>query len=221
MGDRRTIVCEGRDDLAALRAMLRKRAAEPVKGESTAERLRVKFTLRELMIEVVIAQGKAEIPTRVRDALEGTVGERPTRIGICFDPDLDPPDGEHRFLGSIPPPGGADVPILPAGWRPADPVVFSSADPAEHCLERVLIGGILGSPAASRFADWVGASLSSLLELVPGHGWKRAFRIWGAALAPNVESLVDRLMQDSGTKEACLAALERTPVARMLDEILA
>lgn len=122
------------------------------------------------------------------------------------------------FLKPIP--HDPSVPILPAGWWAPD-IGFSTVCEAENCLERVLLGGILACDAGTRFADWVGAAVASLLQRVGDHGWKRSFRIWGAALAPTVESFVDRLLQDQATKEACLAALERTPVARMLDELLA
>ncbi|HVE82483.1 MAG TPA: hypothetical protein VND93_06535, partial [Myxococcales bacterium] len=55
---------------------------------------------------------------------------------------------------------------------------------------------------------------------VQRHGWKRAFRIWCAALFPDSEAFVDRLLQDELTREPCLSALKTTAAWKSLQSAL-
>jgi len=49
---------------------------------------------------------------------------------------------------------------------------------------------------------------------------KRAFRLWNAALDPDSDAFVARLLQMHDTKGACFDALRATPVDRALRELL-
>jgi len=112
---------------------------------------------------------------------------------------------------------------MPAPWRAAHPVAFDGAATSDNDLERVLIGGILDHKGDENVLTWAQDSTQSLLQMLPDHGWKRAFRIWNAALEPKTESssFVDKLLQSERTRDACLRALMTTPVAAALEWALA
>lgn len=235
----RTVLCEGRDDIAALRAMLRHlnddRAVEP-----TEQGFRV---CREpVVVEVIDAQSKTKLAERA--ILIGTASQRPDRLVVCFDPD-DTPDsrdfvffldgwrdlvgkrgsvlssaGEGRWSCRL---GNRDVLVMPAPWRAGVPAAFDGASTTDNDLERVLIGGILDHNGDENVLKWAQDSTDSLLRMLPDHGWKRSFRLWNAALEPKTESssFVDKLLQSERTKDACLRALMTTPVAAALQWALA
>ncbi len=58
---------------------------------------------------------------------------------------------------------------------------------------------------------------TELKKLAPSHGWKRAFRIWNAALAPKSEGFVDALLQQPETKDHCLKALRGSAAWQCFD----
>ncbi len=150
-------------------------------------------------------------------------------IVVCFDPDADPPAAEIDFfdetfasarkdaVGELAREEGGrsflvgdrTVSLLFAPWRHDGPVSFASL-PDEQNLERLLITGILRAQAAIPLGPWAETATSSLPTLVDKHGWKRAFRIWNAALEPKSEAFVDALLQHAPTKTACLDALRES-----------
>jgi predicted kinase len=84
-----------------------------------------------------------------------------------------------------------------------------------------LIAGILQSSARADLRDWALAATTSLNKVVPTHGYKRALRLWNAALKPGAESFVEALLQEPDTRDAVLDALKKTDVARALERLLA
>jgi hypothetical protein len=62
--------------------------------------------------------------------------------------------------------------------------------------------------------------MTELRKHAEDHGWKRAFRIWNAVLAPRSESFVEKLLQNKTTKDACLDALDATPAGVLVRELL-
>ena len=91
--------------------------------------------------------------------------------------------------------------------------------PDEQNLERLLITGILRAEASGALAMWAESSTTALLALVRKHGWKRAFRIWNAALAPKSEAFVDALLQQTTAKGDCLAALRESKAWKSISTI--
>jgi hypothetical protein len=103
-----------------------------------------------------------------------------------------------------------DVLLTPAPWRSSGDASFDHL-PDHHCLERVLISALAQSGISDELKRWTESVTTELTRLVDTHGWKRAFRIWSAAVDP-AESFVDRLLQREDTKLDCLSGLRTTPV---------
>jgi hypothetical protein len=240
----RALIVEGVDDVAAVRGLLRKRGHElPLAG---IQRNRYASTIDLIDFEVW-TPGDAKKPPEertppgkgglARRALDFAVDRRSKAdlIGVCFDPDDVPEADEFAFFktafGELKEPNlgplaedltfdlkGTALRILPAPWRTGAAPFYGLPD--HHNLERVLLGGVLsvhGADALGMFGD---ETTRRLMTLVAGHGYKRAFRMWNAAAAPDAEGFVDRLLQLAKYKDACLAAIEATRVARVLDELL-
>lgn len=235
----RAIVCEGKDDLAALRAMLavegatQKRMGLPP-GQVRFESDRVTLTLESV-------DGKSDLAERTLLAAEGGAIGRPDMVLVSFDPDLDPQKREFEFFEKAFETGrkrraGAitrisagrlqfriqnrDVTVLPAPWRCPEGATFAGL-PADHCIERVLIEGILKCrPHQDPLTSWAEDATTRLHTIVATHGHKRAFRIWSAALFPDSESFVARLLEAHETKNACLQALRSTPTGAALRTLL-
>jgi 5S rRNA maturation endonuclease (ribonuclease M5) len=92
----RVIVCEGPDDLSALRDMVRRKGASAEGPGSKHER---RLVFRKGKIRLVIAMsrgGKSGLAQRTIDLTERTAEDRPDIVGVCFDPD---DDGEASELG--------------------------------------------------------------------------------------------------------------------------
>ncbi len=233
MADVRVLVCEGPDDLRALRFLFK--AAGAAQTPTVPPRKDCRFERAGVAIEVHSAVGKANIAQRLLDLAAGSAATRPTRVAACFDADLDPEATERNFLKRTPAFATAvapdwtrltvathDVPLLLAAWRAPADSTFDSATAAEHDLERVLIAGIAAAcPADPRFL-WATQATTDLLALHRSHDWKRAFRILNAAYSPRVadDSFVDQLLQRKDTKAACLAALQATAVGALVMELL-
>lgn len=243
----RAIVCEGPDDLGVLREMVNKAAStqgltERVKGQKWERRKGLRLETPNLLLSLVAAGGaKSDLARQTLDTAEGKAITRPDMIGVVFDPDKDSSNKEFEFFikdynklsrgerrGSTLQSKGNDhivninrreVTILHAAWRADSPVTFDKI-PDEHDLERVLIGGILDAYRGKDIAGWAEESTTKLIDLVKDHGWKRAFRIWNAALEPKAESFADKLLQSKDTKSACMKALQSTPVANMIHRML-
>lgn len=237
----RYVVCEGPDDLGVLRALLNE--TNPPTKCSSPKHLGIDYTTAEVELHLVTAPGaKSGLARRVLDFVaEPSASKRPDIIGVVFDPDRDPPDRELGFftreydrLADVEGKGGPlqrdgrafgvrsrsrDVSIRFEAWRSNPPTRFAGL-PDDHCLERVLIGGILAATHETGIEPWARDSTAALVKLVSDHGWKRAFRIWNAALEPKAESFADRLLEAPGTRSACLDALRATPVAKLLEELL-
>lgn len=110
--------------------------------------------------------------------------------------------------------------LLAAPWRSSAPARFAAL-PDEHCIERLLIEGIVASrPSPDPLTSWATDATVKLHALVADKGHKRAFRIWTAGFDPDTESFVARLFQMHDTKGACLAAIRSTPAARALRTLL-
>ncbi len=237
----RFVVCEGPDDLGALRALLRSLSPDStIGGSKHGKRLVCENQDVRVVLEAA-PDGKSGLARHALDLAEGTASQRPDAIGIVFDPDGDQPDKERTFftreynkLSKMERRGTAlqptndeyrvaisrrDVRILLGAWRSKRPIQYARI-PDEQNLERVLIGGILESRQNKAIGDWAEKSTKELIELVSDHGWKRAFRIWNAALEPKSESFVDKLLESNLTKSACLNALATTPAAKILESLL-
>jgi hypothetical protein len=237
----RYVVCEGPDDLGVLRSMLNERDGQ--NRCSGRKQSSIVYETEHVALRLEAApNAKSGLASHVVDLAEGAAGERPDAIGVVFDPDADPIPREFFFFErdynlistgarrgttlQATPEGyqvninRRDVRILYGAWRANQPASFAGL-PNDHCLERVLIGGILDSRPDALLATWALDSTTALAELVQDHGWKRAFRIWNAALEPKTESFADKLLEAPGTKAACLAAIRATPVAQLIQELLA
>lgn len=226
---RDVVICaEGRDDFQAIRALLKAMglqrdpsvplsAAPRSSGASRVEHYR----RAQVRLQLQAVEGKDRLASVALDLATGSASFRPKQVIVSFDPDEDPPQREFDFFQRVvraaaPAP---EVSIRPAPWRSSAPVFDGLPD--HQCLERVLIGGILRSQGADRFKTWAESATSGLLLIDGAHAWKRAFRIWAAALTPRTESFVDGLLSaHSGTKDFCLAALQDTPVQQVLTELL-
>jgi hypothetical protein len=237
----RAIVCEGKDDVAVFRALLyaeggkRKHSAGPrVERVERFETDRYEITIEE-------RSGKSRLAELVLDVAEGSAGTRPDMVLVSFDPDLDPAHRELAFFerdfdehgkrraGPLTPAGAGrfsfrigrrDVTLLPAPWRSSAMAGFAGL-PEEHCIERILIEGIVASrPQGDAIADWVVEATAKLHALVQDKGYKRAFRLWTAAIEPGSESFAVRLFQMDETRGACLAAVQRTRAGEALAVLL-
>lgn len=240
----RAIVCEGPDDLAAIRALLLEdgcRKKPQLTAPASASRAQ-QFEIGDLEIHLEARNGKSGLAELAIDLAEGGAIGRPDMILVSFDPDSDPPAREFNFFekafvdhggarGRVGPiernSAGArvfkmnrrEVILLPAPWRSMELERFAGL-PDEHCLERVLIDGILQADVQESVARWAKDATTSLCALVPKHGYKRAFRLWSAALHPDAESFVPKLLQADDHKHACLKALRSTPAALALLTLL-
>lgn len=207
MGDLpvRYVVCEGPDDLGALRALVRDLLPD-CRLEGSKYKRKIVISTGPVQLEFVAADGaKSDLAARTLELAEGGSGNRPDAIGVIFDPDADRPERELAFFtkdynrlsqteqrgsklketkgGFLVTINGRDVRILAAPWRSLQPTRFDDL-PNEHDLERVLISGILDAYGDDELVDWALESTTKLRELVEGHGWKRAFRIWGRPSNP-------------------------------------
>ncbi len=240
----RAIVCEGPDDLAAIRALLledgcrKKPQLTAQAGASRAQR----FEIGDLEIQLESRNGKSGLAQHAIDLAQAGAGGRPDMILVSFDPDRDAPAREFAFFekafgehtgakGKVGPldrnPAGArafkmdrrEVVLLPAPWRSSSIERFAGL-PDEHCLERVLIDGILQAGVSEPVTRWARDATTLLCALVPTHGYKRAFRLWNAALHPDAGSFAARLLQADEHNHACLRALRSTPAATALSVLL-
>jgi hypothetical protein len=236
----RCIVCEGKDDLAAFRAVLKvegavrsKRPGAPVGGGNVQ-----RFETDRVEITVEARDGKTDLVQVAMDAATGTAGRRPDMILVSFDPDLDPPPREFAFFekafeahkqGRLAKDEAGrrtlrikdrDIVLLPGPWRTSSVARFAGL-PEEQCIERVLVDGILGSRRdGDPVAGWAHETMRKLHVLARDKGFKRAFRLWSAALAPDSESFVARLFEMHETSGACLDAVKATPAYNALRTLL-
>ena len=223
------IVAEGPEDTAALRGLFRD-AGGQVEGGGIHDSHRSPLAIRldGELVQIWSAQGKARLTERTIFAAQGTASYRPEIVVVCFDPDADDEPGEFAFFasafeavrgdraGPISFEGGVAtfrigdraVRLLPAPWRHDAPASHASL-PDEQNLERLLITGVLRADSSRTLIPWATKATADLLPLVEGHGWKRAFRIWNAALEPKSEAFVDALLQHDA-KDHCLAALRES-----------
>jgi hypothetical protein len=225
-----TIVAEGPDDLAALRALLKQEPGGSVEGSLRAASSPMKARGPGWEAELYIAQGKSTLAERTFYAAQGTAASRPEIIVVCFDPDRDPPPSEFDFFatqyrgcpGATVAPltwdgssagwieiGGRRVRIVAGPWRLDAAARFDDL-PDEQNLERVLVTGLLGRLGACALTRWAEGATSDLVRERGTHGWKRAFRILNAAICPKSEACVDGLLQDPDVGPGCLAALRTT-----------
>jgi hypothetical protein len=168
---------------------------------------------------------KKELAQRTLDAAEGTAGLRPEVILVCFDPDSDTRDTEFAFFkrdfdevrgtraGPLKEDGSFEmadrvVRVEAAPWRLDGAAAFGGL-PDHHNLERVLLTGVLRAMAGDPLVAWADQATGALVRLVTDHGWKRAARLWSAALRPH-EAFVDALLQENRVKDHCLQALRET-----------
>lgn len=95
----RAIVCEGKDDLAVFRALLKveeaqKKASRGMPpGLSKVER----FETERVEITLEARDGKTDLVQLGLDAASGTAGVRPDVVLVSFDPDDDSPARAHGY----------------------------------------------------------------------------------------------------------------------------
>lgn len=243
----RIMVVEGKDDAAALFAWAKVLApGKSTRADTVQSYAKGEFSheTEDVTLRVLVAErGKSTLAQRVLDGVDRSATERPALFGVCFDPDNDDEDRERKFferefksigekaqgagpLETIAPgeysfkKAGREGRVLLAPWRVAGGGYTNLPD--EHNLERVLIQGILaGSPPAS-LESWATDATRTLYELTRDHGWKRAFRLWNAALHPDTSesSFVDAVLQRGGLQHACFAAMANTPVHDVMRRLL-
>jgi hypothetical protein len=235
----RAIVCEGKDDLAVFRALLIAGEArkKPPSGMPTAPRME-RYETDRIEITLEHRDGKSMLVDLAYAAAAGTAGVRPDMVLVSFDPDLDPPGREFSFFERdfearkqgqlrrneagqrVLRMSNRDVVLLPAPWRSSSASSFAGL-PEEHCIERVLIEGIVASrPSSDPLTSWATDTTTKLHALVANKGYKRDFRIWTAGVDPDSESFVARLFQMHDTKGACLDAIRATQAAKALRALL-
>src|SRR2546425_170320 len=94
----RVALCEGRDDLAAIRALVRAEGCPPlVEATAPREQWELRFESRDLVLRVIRAEN-AKSGLADRAVRLATASERPEIIAVCFDPDEDPAAREFRFF---------------------------------------------------------------------------------------------------------------------------
>ena len=183
----RAIVVEGKDDVAAVRALLRAdlgleaRSQDPDRSKGAP----ITFEYQDLVVDVYAAATKSGLATSAVDAARGT-GRRPDRVFVCFDPDRDGAgreldffaraferEVEKRRAGPLTRRDGRllsqiqrEIEIVSAPWRSEAEPTFDDAPHAERCLERVLIGGVLQSPGASVHRAWAEQAAGDLAKVV-------------------------------------------------------
>jgi hypothetical protein len=234
----RAIVCEGKDDLAVFRELLKVEEAvkKPAGGMITGPRVE-RYETARVEITLEARDGKSMLAELALAAAAGTAGVRPDMVLVSFDPDLDPPGREFLFFERalearkqgrlthneagqrVLRINNRDVVLLPAPWRSGAASCFAGL-PEEHCIERLLIEGIVASSLSPALTSWALDATVKLHALVADKGHKRAFRIWSAGVDPDSESFVARLFQRQDTRGACLDALRATPAARALHTLL-
>ena len=218
----RAIVCEGPDDLAAIRALLLQEEGSRRKPRPTGQPLESRaqyFEIGNIDISVESRNAKSGLAELAIDVAEGGAVGRPDMILVSFDPDSDPPAHEFAFFEKAFADRARARRVGPLDRNPAGIERFAGL-PDVHCLERVLIDGILEACESEPVTTWAKEATMSLCALVPKHGYKRAFRIWNAALHPDAESFVPKLLQADEHKHACLRALRSTPAAKALSTLL-
>lgn len=225
----RAIVVEGPDDMFAVRALLRRFDGGGDLKETSKNEWRA--ACADVDVVLLRAEGKGDLARRA--AQSATAGTRPDRLAVCFDPDGDPPNKEFAFFEKA---AGKElerdgntlrlkidkqrrVEVLPAAWRADDLERFDGL-PDHHCLERVLISGLISWDRAqpTSVGRWAEDATKAIFDALPTHGWKRAFRIWNAALKPDAEAFVDGALQ--ATVDHCLSVLRRTHAAHAIASLL-
>jgi hypothetical protein len=234
-----TLVVEGPEDVMVLRKWTQVRWPDASHSRDDADGTRWQVSITDQSaLEIVPARGKSRLGERVVDLVGRSTPKSGLDVLICFDRDDESPQQAEnaiaRQLADVASSRGKfdthpewrftrdrrEIRIELARWEgPADPRFVNL--PEHRCLERVLIGGILTASAPDRIA-WAATSTASLLALVSDHGWKRAFRIWGALLRPEVElSLYEALFQrDAALRDACAAAVAGSEVGKRIEEHL-
>jgi hypothetical protein len=231
------VVAEGPDDLAALRTLLREAGAK-VDGTIRDARSPLSVGFGGSTLHIWAARsGKSTLAERAIDAAEGTAGVKPEVVAVCFDPDADSQAEEFAFFahqfeavrkarasalaadGSVEI-SGRKVLLRPAPWRLQGAALFARL-PNEQNLERILLTGALQCGSIGGLAKWAEDATAALTALVHDHGWKRAFRIWNAALRPKSEAFVDALLQGEEVKASCLAALRASEAWAVVSALLA
>lgn len=243
------IVCEGKDDQVVLREYLLRlwpgRVGKP-EYSSGGSKFTLEIARQPVdpphQVDVVRANSKDQLAQRVVEYAAPISGRPFDVVIVSFDPDtfLDPEKEFGFFVSDFAsvtkagPVGGFAlsrstsgwalslgkqvIPLLPAPWRTKKNATFDDL-PDERNLERVLIEGIVEALASEAVHEWALHSTRALLSLASEHGWKRALRVWNAALAPKTseESFAASILQNPRTKEACAAAIDSTGLRAMLD----
>lgn len=113
-------------------------------------------------------------------------------------------------------------PLISQRRRAASPPWTSpKRSPTRACSRRVLISGLLSWDRSQPrpLTAWAESATRTLLAELPRHGWKRAFRIWHAAVKPETPSFVEGALDE--TAHHCIAALKRTKAALAIASLLA
>ncbi len=233
------VIAEGPDDLIVLRAMLR-RAGGRCEGNARSGDQPMIVEINGSRLPVYAARGKERLlAQRALDAATGIATHRADWIVVCFDPDGDRAEQEFAFFrrdfeslrkGSVGAlgedlhfkNGDREVRIVPAPWRLDHPASVPGAPDDHQNLERVLLTGVLQALQNDPLEAWAREATTSLMQIVADHGWKRAFRVWNAALRPKTEheSFADGLLQEQRTKEPCHQALAATEAWRQIQSVI-
>jgi uncharacterized protein YegP (UPF0339 family) len=204
-----------------------------------------RFEIGTHVLEVIEAEDKGRLAGRVLENAAPSTGAARDAVLVSFDPDDETgparefaffekqfkaaatkagsqaalqrePDGTYRFKLQA-----HTIELLALPWRtPTNPGFDGLSD--EQNLERVLIEGIVAGLAATPELEWATSAATSLRELASDHDWKRALRIWNAALVPKTaeHSFIANLFHDARTKASCRKAVESIGLTAHLERLM-
>lgn len=196
--ERVLIVCEGPEDLTALRELLStawgmktQRGAGSLAGELRAQRM----SHETCSVELRVANGKQDLPRAVREELD-RIRNAPgiTGLGVCFDPDEQSVEEWHREFFGYPlhPDGSGDhavdqIRVTPLPWDVVAQQPPPVSNPNQVTLEHLLWTALAGThaPMKELVTRWL-AELQAAPDGIKGlkRNWKTAVRLCHALRMP-------------------------------------
>jgi len=237
-GDDHALVCEGPDDFAAIRAIFRHWEMQEQPSGASPGSKNATWHGEGVRVRLLVAEGKEDLAHRM--TMISLAGVRPTLVGISFDPDDTSRAREREFFSvdarkqrkgdfSFVEGGDGlwkenkrDVVVVFGAWREPTGFLKDALPDGHHSLERVILSGLwpVLDEAEQR---WLERAMSEVGDLRPNpkHRWKQAFHLANTLLEPTVggPAFVDRLLQQSRTKHACLQALLASTAGAMLHRV--
>lgn len=225
------VIVEGPEDVMVLRKWIQVRWPDATVTQEDRDRTGALVRRAASTLRVASAGGKSELARRVSDQIGRDTPREGLDVLVAYDRDDETPEQAEKGLAEqfrelekhgrggfeqaprwVLRKDRRDARISLARWETDSDRAFAGL-PEHFCLERVLIAAMLDAARAD-LRGWAEESTHGLRRLVADHGWKRSFRIWGAALRPKVEeSLYEALFQgDVRLRDACSAAVAASQV---------